>query len=76
MTWSVFYTSSRMASSPSIQPGKYQNVYNPTVKVEVLAEAQYRMGEVRQQCVIYTRDMRFYVRSNAEFLAKFRPLEQ
>lgn len=65
-----------MATSPPIKPGKYQNVYNPTVKVEVLAEAQYRMGEVRHECVIYTRGERFYVRSNAEFLAKFRPLEQ
>lgn len=64
-----------MATSPSIPPGKYKNVYNPTVVVEVLAEAQYRMGEVRHQCVIYIRDQRFYVRSTAEFLAKFRPLE-
>lgn len=64
-----------MATSPSISPGKYKNVYNPTVVVEVLAEAQYRMGEVRHECVIYSRGERFYVRSVAEFLAKFRPLK-
>lgn len=64
-----------MANQTHIPPGKYQNVYNPTVKVEVLADAQYRMGEVRHQCVIYSRDNRFYVRSVAEFMAKFRPLE-
>jgi hypothetical protein len=64
-----------MDASPTIKPGKYRNVYKPSIEVEVVTEAQYRMGEVRQKCVIYARDEQFYVRSVAEFLAKFRPLE-
>ena len=61
-----------MTSSSDIKPGKYQNVYKPTTVVEFMAVAEYRMGEVRHQCVIYARNERFYVRSLAEFLAKFR----
>lgn len=61
-----------MTSPSEIKPGKYQNVYKPTTVVEFMAVAEYRMGEVRHQCVIYARNERFYVRSLAEFLAKFR----
>lgn len=61
-----------MTSPSPIQPGKYQNIYKPTTVVEFVAEAEYRMGEMRHQCVVYTRNQRFYVRSAAEFLAKFR----
>ncbi len=61
-----------MTPPPDIKPGKYQNVYKPTTVVEFMTLAEYRMGEVRHQCVVYARNERFYVRSIAEFLAKFR----
>lgn len=49
----------------------YRNREHPHVKVEFVAEAQFRIGEIRQECVIYTRDARFYVRTKAEFETKF-----
>ena len=49
----------------------FRNREHPHVKVELVAEAQFRIGEIRQECVIYTRDARFYVRTKAEFEAKF-----
>lgn len=59
-----------------MNPGdKYQSVYNPSTVVEVVCPvAEFRIGEVRQPCVIYTKRDRFYVRTEAEFLAKFRPV--
>jgi len=58
-----------------IKPGKYQNIFKPTTVVDFVSEAEFRMGEMRSQCVVYTRKQRFYVRSTAEFLAKFRLIE-
>lgn len=57
-----------------MSPGdKYRSVYNPSTIVEVVCPgAQFRIGEVRQPCVIYTKGQRFYVRTEAEFLAKFK----
>ena len=59
-----------------MNPGdKYQSVYNPSTVVEVVCPvAEFRIGEVRQPCVIYTKRARFYVRTEAEFLAKISPV--
>lgn len=61
-----------------MNPGdKYQSVHNSSTVVEVVCpSAQFRLGELRQSCVIYTKNQRFYVRNTAEFLAKFRPVAQ
>ena len=50
---------------------KYQSRHNPNVIVEVIAEAELRIGETRRQAVVYTRNGRNYVRPKAEFIDKF-----
>ena len=52
-------------------PVKYQSNHNPSVIVEVIAEAELRIGETRRQAIVYTRNGRNYVRPKAEFLDKF-----
>jgi hypothetical protein len=49
----------------------YHSKHNPNVIVEVIAEAELRIGETRRQAVVYTRNGRNYVRPKAEFLDKF-----
>lgn len=49
----------------------YQAKHNTAVTVEMIAEAELRIGETRRQAVVYTRNGRNYVRPKAEFLDKF-----
>jgi hypothetical protein len=49
----------------------YRSKYKPTVVVEFLSEAELRIGEIRRQAVVYTRNGRNYVRPKAEFHDKF-----
>ncbi len=54
----------------------YRNRTNPSVVVEILAQdAQLRLGELRWPVVVYRRldNGTVYVRSKAEFDAKFCP---
>ena len=54
----------------------YRNRTNPSVVVEILAQdAQLRLGELRWPVVVYRRldNGTLYVRSKAEFDAKFTP---
>ena len=54
----------------------YRNRTNPEVVVEILAQdAQLRLGELRWPVVVYRRldNGTVYVRSKAEFDAKFTP---
>lgn len=54
----------------------YRNRTNPEVVVEILAQdAQLRLGELRWPVVVYRRldNGTVYVRSKAEFEAKFAP---
>ncbi len=54
----------------------YRNRTNPSVVVEILAhDAQLRLGELRWPVVVYRRldNGTVYVRSKAEFDAKFAP---
>lgn len=54
----------------------YRNRTNPEVVVEILAqEAELRLGELRWPVVVYRRldNGTIYVRSRAEFEAKFCP---
>ena len=54
----------------------YRNRTNPSVVVEILAQdAQLRLGELRWPVVVYRRLDKgtVYVRSKAEFDAKFAP---
>lgn len=54
----------------------YRNRTNPEVVVEILAqEAELRLGELRWPVVVYRRldNGTVYVRSRAEFEAKFCP---
>jgi hypothetical protein len=49
----------------------FRSKHNPAVVVEVIAEAELRIGETKRQAVVYTRNGRNYVRPKAEFLDKF-----
>jgi hypothetical protein len=54
----------------------YRNRTNPEVVVEILAQdAQLRLGELQWPVVVYRRidNGTIYVRSKAEFDAKFAP---
>jgi hypothetical protein len=54
----------------------YRNRTNPSVVVEILAQdAQLRLGELQWPVVVYRRidNGTIYVRSKAEFDAKFAP---
>lgn len=56
---------------------RYQNLAKPSLIVEILyPEAEFRVGENRWLSVVYRRvdNGRIYVRSKAEFLAKFAPI--
>jgi hypothetical protein len=55
---------------------RFINRTNPSVVVEILAQdAQLRLGELRWPVVVYRRldNGTVYVRSKAEFDAKFAP---
>lgn len=54
-----------------MKPIKYQHRQNPSTTVELISEAEYRVGEMKEKVVIYTRKGRYYVRRTAEFNAKF-----
>lgn len=49
----------------------YRSKHNAAVTVEMIAEAELRIGETKRQAVVYTRNGRNYVRPKAEFLDKF-----
>lgn len=51
----------------------YRSKANNSTKVDVLGFAEFRLGETKRECVIYSRGGRFYVRTKAEFIAKFEP---
>jgi hypothetical protein len=49
----------------------FKSKHNAAVVVEVIAEAELRIGETKRPAVVYTRNGRNYVRPKAEFLDKF-----
>ena len=53
----------------------YVNRKKPSTTVEFVCEAEYRIGEMKHQVVIYTRNTKYYVRGKVEFEAKFRPAD-
>lgn len=55
---------------------RYRNIDNKSVVVTVFSmNAELRIAETRQNCVVYIRDGRAYVRTRAEFLSKFEPVD-
>ena len=60
---------------PSPKMKKYVNRKKPSTTVEFVCEAEYRIGEMKHQVVIYTRNTKYYVRGKVEFEAKFRPAD-
>jgi hypothetical protein len=54
---------------------KYVNRKYPSTTVEFVCEAEYRVAEMKQAVVIYTRNTKYYVRNKVEFEAKFRPAD-
>jgi hypothetical protein len=49
----------------------YQARHNAAVTIEMIAEAELRIGETKRQVIVYTRNGRNYVRPKAEFYDKF-----
>jgi hypothetical protein len=54
-----------------MNPIKYQSRLNPSTIVELLFDAEFRLGEIKEKVVIYKRRDRYYVRRAVEFNAKF-----
>ncbi len=50
---------------------KYYSKVRHDVVVELIDEAELRIGEIKRLVVIYRRNGRLYVRPKAEFLDKF-----
>ena len=50
---------------------KYRSKVNPKVIVELISEAQLRIGETKRICVVYQRGDHFFVRPKIEFFDKF-----
>lgn len=46
---------------------KFSCKTNPRVKVEVIDEAEYRLGETKWTCVVYRRGSKLFVRRKEEF---------
>lgn len=61
---------------PANRDGRYVNIHNPAVIVEVIGQGQYRLGETRRMVTIYLRDGSLFVRNSQEFNAKFKPYTQ
>jgi hypothetical protein len=58
-----------------IQEGtKFAHIRKPSTVVEFIAEAEYRLAEIKTAVVIYRRKEKFFVRRKTEFLANFKPL--
>ena len=51
---------------------KFKSKTNPELVVELISEAQLRIGETKRLCVIYSKDGQFYVRTRVEFFDKFK----
>lgn len=49
----------------------YQAKHNAAVTVEMIAEAELRIGETKRQVIVYTRNTKNFVRPKAEFYDKF-----
>ena len=69
----------RMVQDISITPQKmkFKNSGNSTVQVEVISDdVEIRIGEMKWVGIAYTRDgkPKVYVRTKAEFKAKFTPV--
>jgi hypothetical protein len=69
----------RLVQDISITPQKmkFKNSGNSTVQVEVISdEVEIRIGEMKWVGIAYTRDgkPKVYVRTKAEFKAKFTPV--
>lgn len=54
-----------------MNPTQYRNRSTHETTVELLSEAEFRVGEMKERVVIYTRKGKFFVRRSAEFHAKF-----
>ena len=51
---------------------KFKSKTNPELVVELISEAQLRIGGTKRLCVIYSKDGQFYVRTRVEFFDKFK----
>ncbi len=54
-----------------MKPTLYRNKTQHSTTVELLFDAEFRLGEIKEKVVIYRRKDRHYVRKAAEFNAKF-----
>jgi hypothetical protein len=59
---------------PSTASNAWVSVLKPGVIVEKLGEAEFRVGEMTYQAIVYQRKGRTYCRLKSEFYSKFRPM--
>jgi hypothetical protein len=65
-----------MEPSKPNQPTRFVSRVNPSVIVELIENAQYRLAEIKSPAVIYKRGDNIYVRLVSEFHSKFKPYDQ
>ncbi len=49
---------------------------NPAVIVDLIGDAEFRLGEIRNHVIVYRRGDTIYVRRTLEFHEKFKPYEE
>jgi hypothetical protein len=60
---------------PTTPTGRFVNIHNGSVIVEVIGQGQYRLGETRRTVTIYSRDGSLFVRNSQEFNRIFKELK-
>lgn len=54
-----------------MKPGIYHCKTKPSIVVELIGQAVFRLGETKQPCVVYSRNNVLHVRTRGEFEDKF-----
>lgn len=57
-----------------MNPTKFRNRKKHSTEVEVIGEAEMRVGEIKSRITVYTRGGKLYARTQAEFADKFEPI--
>jgi hypothetical protein len=66
-------------TSTTLLKMKYKNCGNSSIQVDVICDdVEIRIGETKWSGIIYTREgkSKVYVRTKAEFKAKFVPIDE
>ena len=69
LSWNTYWRRGKSKKRSMI----YTNKIKPSLKVELVCEAEYRLGEMKRKIVIYKRldNEKVYARNKEEFQEKF-----